>query len=244
MVYPAHLRERDMLGYYLHTWQFNALEWNVTFYRVPDEAQCARFAARLPPAFALAVKAHRDITHRPLDSATASLCTAFRAALAPLRTEHKLACVLLQFPYAFHDTAKHREHVRVCRAALSDLPLAVEFRHDSWNTVGTAAFLRKLAASFCAVDEPALTGLIPWTDFVTASLGYVRLHGRNRAWFTAGAKERYNYDYREVELQSLLQRIRIMAGATQKIFIFFNNCYMGRAVKNALAFRDMLQSAS
>jgi len=242
-VYPAHLSDRDMLGHYLHTWQFNALELNVTFYRMPNAAMCARLAARLPPAFTLTIKANRDITHRPLDNVTAAVCAAFHAALAPLRAEDKLACVLLQFPYAFHDTANHREHVRVCRAALGDLPLAVEFRHDSWNTTGAAAFLRELAISFCAADEPPLAGLIPWTDFVTAPLGYVRLHGRNRAWFTAGAKERYNYDYRDGELHALLQRIRTMAAATRKMLIFFNNCYMGRAVKNALAFRAMAQAA-
>lgn len=241
-VYPAHVSDREMLAYYLNEWQFNALELNVTFYRMPNAALLEAFAQRTPPQYQLAVKAYRDITHAAPGANPHQACTTFAGALAPLRQAGKLAAVLLQFPTAVHDTPATREQISRCRDWLGDLPLAVEFRHASWNTQCAADFLRTHGMAFCAADEPALPGLMPFTDFVTAPLGYVRLHGRNRAWFTADEKDRYNYDYSATELRALIARVRAMAAQTRKLLIFFNNCYMGRAVRNARTFRDLLRA--
>jgi uncharacterized protein YecE (DUF72 family) len=241
-VYPAHVSDREMLAHYLNEWQFNALELNVTFYRMPDAALLEAFAQRTPPQYQLAVKAYRDITHAAPGADPLQACAEFARALAPLRQADKLAAVLLQFPTAFHDTPAARDHLHVCQDELGDVPLAVEFRHVSWNTPAAAEFLRTQGMAFCAADEPALPGLMPFTDFVTAPLGYVRLHGRNRAWFTAGEKDRYNYDYSTMELRALIARVRAMAAQTKKLLIFFNNCHMGRAVRNARAFRDLLSA--
>jgi len=242
-VYPAHLSDRELLAYYLNEWQFNALELNFTFYRMPDAPLLEAFARRTPPGYHVAVKAFQAITHAPPGDATRAACTAFAGALAPLQQAGKLAAVLLQFPNAVHDTPAAREHICRCRDWLGDLPLAVEFRHASWNTPTAAAFLRAHALCFCAADEPALPGLMPFTAFVTAPLGYVRLHGRNQAWFSAGEKERYNYEYCATELGALAHRIRVMAAQTKKLLIFFNNCHMGHAVRNARTFRELLRAA-
>ncbi len=243
-VYPAHLSDRELLAYYLNEWQFNALELNFTFYRMPDAPMLEAFARRTPPQYQVAVKAFQAITHAPLSDATRDACGTFARAVAPLQHAGKLAAVLLQFPTAVHDTPAAREQISRCRDWLGDLPLAVEFRHASWNTPAAAEFLRSHGLCFCAADEPALPGLMPFTAFVTAPLGYVRLHGRNQAWFSAGEKERYNYDYRTSELSALLRRIRTMADQTKKLLIFFNNCYMGHAVRNARSFRELLRAAA
>jgi len=242
-VYPAQLSERGMLAYYLDTFKFNALELNFTFYHMPTAAQMASFVARVPPRYQLAVKAHQSLTHHRGDMHDAPACAAFRDALVPLRDAHTLAAVLLQFPFAFHRTPAHCDWLRICRERFPDDPLAIEFRHNSWHVPETDALLRELGCAYCMVDAPARRGLMPLHCADTGPLLYVRLHGRNRAWFTAGEKERYNYNYSDEELRDILRRVRTLADQTKKILVFFNNCYMGRAVTNALRFRQLLSEA-
>ena len=242
-VYPARLKPRETLAYYLNEFHFTALELNVTFYRMPTSDFLGKFVARTPPAFPLAVKVHRDITHMPAPHPSREAATLFMDAIAPLREAGKLAALLLQFPYSFHRTAAHCDYVKECRDAFPDVPLAVEFRHDSWHTNDIPPMLRDSGMSLCAVDEPRIQKLMPFSTRVTSPLGYVRLHGRNRAWFTAGEKERYNYDYSSRELDDIVSRIRSIAAQTQKVLVFFNNCYMGRAVKNAYAVRERMAQA-
>jgi len=90
------------------------------------------------------------------------------------------------------------------------------------------------------VDEPALPRLMPFMPNVTASIGYVRLHGRNRKWFSASREERYNYLYSEAELESFVTPVRKIGEETEKTYVFFNNCHGGQAVKNGLMFKKML----
>lgn len=242
-VYPAQLSERAMLAYYLKEFKFNTLELNFTFYRMPSAAHLAHFAARVPPRYQLAVKAHQSLTHAQYDARDTSAFTAFTDALEPLRETQTLAAVLLQFPFSFHRTPAHCDWVRVCRERFINDPLAVEFRHDSWCVPETDTLLRELNCAYCIVDEPALRRLMPLHCADTGPLLYLRLHGRNRAWFAAGEKERYNYNYSDAELRDILRRVRALADQTKKILVFFNNCYMGRAVTNALRFRELIHEA-
>jgi uncharacterized protein YecE (DUF72 family) len=87
------------------------------------------------------------------------------------------------------------------RDLLAGEPLFVEFRHDSWLTPELEPALRERKIGYCAVDEPALPGLLPPVTMVTAEDAYVRFHGRNTAtWWGAvdpaaeGAP--HDYDYR------------------------------------------------
>ena len=43
---------------------------------------------------------------------------------------------------------------------LEELPLFVEFRHDSWDAPDLAEFMREKRLGFCSVDEPDLPGLL------------------------------------------------------------------------------------
>jgi len=239
-VYPAHLSDRELLPHYLNVWKFNALEINVTFYRMPTARMLASFDERTPPDYQLAIKVFRELTHVPHTEAPRAQAAEMSAALQPLRDSGKLAALLFQFPYSFKHTRENRDYLRVCRALFPADPLVVEFRNASWHTPETDELLRELDCAYCAVDEPQLRGLVPFHDAVTSPLGYARLHGRNEHWFTAGEKERYNYDYSDRELRDLFTRIRRMAEQTRKMLIFFNNCYMGRAVKNAMHMRQLV----
>jgi uncharacterized protein YecE (DUF72 family) len=63
----------------------------------------------------------------------------------------------------------------------------------------------------------------------------VRFHGRNaqKWWQHEQAHERYDYLYSEEELKEWVPKIRELEANTDKLFLFFNNHYEGKAPRNA-----------
>ena len=162
------------------------------------------------------------------------------AALQPLAEAGKLACVLAQFPYSFHPTPDNRAYLGWLRDGLGDLPAVIELRHADWVTPATFELLRSLGLGFCCVDEPRLRGLLPPVAVATGPVAYVRFHGRNAAkWYNHDqAWERYNYTYTAAELQEWAPKIRTLDAEAALTLVYFNNHYVGQAVKGA---RDLGQ---
>jgi uncharacterized protein YecE (DUF72 family) len=195
-------------------------------------------AAQTPPGFVVTVKAHQDMTHH--GERDPRVYAAFLQALQPLVDAGKFDGVLLQFPFGFRNERASRDHVVLLRERLPGMRLWAEFRHESWASPETLDFLRGLSVGFTAVDEPALPGLMPaWTG-ASSDAGYVRFHGRNRETWWNGGDRRYDWEYTAQELGEWLERIRAIAEATDHTYVFFNNCYMGRAVKGARLLRKLL----
>ena len=63
---------------------------------------------------------------------------------------------------------------------------------------------------------------------------FVRFHGRN----TSGHYW-YNYLYTKKELEPWIDKVRKLKDQTKKLRIYFNNHYGGKAVINALQFKEM-----
>ena len=84
---------------------------------------------------------------------------------------------------------------------------------------------------------------MPFIKEVTSDIGYLRFHGRNTHWFNATVDERYNYQYSDEELRAFIPEIKEMNRKSEKMFIFFNNCHAGFAVKNALSLLNLLNKA-
>src|SRR2546423_3106887 len=59
--YPAKLPANEMLRFY--TTQFDSVEINNTFYRMPDEKMLAAWSEEVPDGFAFSLKAPRRISH-------------------------------------------------------------------------------------------------------------------------------------------------------------------------------------
>lgn len=244
--YPPGTRPADFLAHYAG--QFEAVEVNATYYRLPEAAMFERMVAKTPPGFRFVVKLNRAMTHeRSLDPA---LYRGFLAALGPLKAAGRYDGLLAQFPWGFRRTADHRRHLAALRARLADEPLFVEFRHDSWLTPALEPSLREHRIGFCAVDEPRLPGLLPPVTMVTAEDAYVRFHGRNAAnWWGrgeggergAGGGDRYDYDYREEELREWVAKVAALAEQARRTYLFFNNCHAGQAARNAKLMQELLR---
>lgn len=247
-VYPPGLKKGQWLAFYERDLGFKALELNYTYYRMPSARTLEGLSRKTSADFEFSVKAHQDMTHNISDKSTGKLMdtsavfTSFYRGLEPLIQDNKLACVLLQFPYAFRPTEEHLAYLRRARDLLADGNLVVEFRNRAWLTDETFCFLRAHDLGYCAVDEPRLKGLVPFASEVTSAVGYLRFHGRNRNWFNAPMAVRYNYLYCDEELQEFIEPAHRMASHAQKLMVFFNNCHMGQAARNALTFARMLTS--
>jgi uncharacterized protein YecE (DUF72 family) len=73
-------------------------------------------------------------------------------------------------------------------------------------------------------------------------LYYMRLHGRNAEqwWKHDHPDERYNYLYSPGELEHVVDTVNTVSRLVQKIYIYFNNHFAGKAVANAAWLRHRL----
>jgi uncharacterized protein YecE (DUF72 family) len=245
-VYPTDLPRQEMFNYYQKL-GFEALELNFTYYQLPTARTIQGLVSRSSSSFIFAVRSHQDMTHRlwtdqerKIWKENRGVFIKFREGLDPLIAAGQLGAILLQFPYFFWPKRESFEYLERCREYLPDLPVCVEFRNKAWARESTFRFLKEHHLGFAVVDEPPLPPLMPLVPRVTSALGYLRLHGRNTAWFKADKAERYHYNYTLTELESFVPVIRKMAREAPICFIFFNNCHRGYAAKNALLFKEML----
>jgi len=224
---------------------FDTNEINSTFYRIPDARQTADWARRVAfnARFRFTAKLYRGFTHEK--EAGSADEQAFRAAMAPLAGEDRLGAVLVQFPFSFHDAPESRAVLERILEQFASLPLAVEFRHASWDREDVERILADHGAAFVNIDQPAISSNLGATNRVTASFAYYRFHGRNaEKWFGETTnEERYNYLYRQSELEPWAERIQKSAGrATLKggVYAILNNHFRGQAVTNALMLQKEL----
>jgi uncharacterized protein YecE (DUF72 family) len=226
------LRRDDYLPYYAT--QFNALELNFTYYQMPSGGQLKAMIAKTERKVQFSVKGNQNFTHH------IELCTwktevkNFRCALTPLLTENLLSSVLLQFPQSFHYEKDTRHYLSNLIAEFVDIPLVVEFRHNSWLTERVFQGLRDRSVALCACDMPELKNLPVFNAVVTSGLAYMRFHGRNaQNWHGTNSRDRYFYDYPDAALAAYKPKLLAMQSKSKTLQIFFNNHAKAAAALNA-----------
>jgi uncharacterized protein YecE (DUF72 family) len=238
--YPPDIRKGDMLSYYAKN--FNVVEVNSSYYRIPHPAVFFQMEKKTPPGFEFFVKANQAMTHE--GKTDKGLYDSFLEACRPFKEAGKFRGVLAQFPWSFRPGDKGTDLLRKMRENLGDTPLIVEFRNDAWVTEETFALLEKENISYCAVDEPKLKGLVPPVVRYTAEPGYVRFHGRNaKNWWRGsggGGGDRYDYDYNEAELREWVGRVFELSNKAKSTYLFFNNCHAGQAARSAKLMERLL----
>jgi len=175
--YPDDLPARKMLEFYRKN--FNTVEINNTFYRMPDEAVLEGWAEQVPPDFKFVLKAPRRITHfRKLDDPE-SVSHLFKVAAV---LGKKLGPVLFQLPPFL------RKDIASLKKFLDSLPsghrAAMEFRHASWFDDEIFGLMRKKNAALCVADadDDIEVPLVQTADFA-----YFRL--RRPDYSTRGLEE-------------------------------------------------------
>lgn len=241
-VYPAGTQIHEYLPYY--STLFPAVELNFSYYRMPERDQMGRILEESQNRLIFSVKAHESLTHRVDPAQWQEKATRFCKALEPLAAVGKLGTILLQFPFSFHYEVDQRRYLDTLLKSLKDFPVAVEFRNSQWFNNRVIEGLRQRGICLVSLDMPALKGLPPVMDTVTASFAYLRLHGRNgETWWGSDGAERYNYLYNDQELQFFVDRIKLLLTHTERLFVFFNNHRRGQAVQNGLRLISLLKKA-
>ena len=176
--YPEKMAERDMLRYYGE--RLPTVEINNTFYRMPSPTVLEHWAGEVPAHFRFTLKAPRRITH---EKRLVDCADHVSALVERSRTlGDKLGALLFQLPpFLKIDVGRLAAFLVLVPAGT---PVAVEFRHDSWQHESTYAALAARGAMLCVTDTDE--GDTPF--FATAPTGYVRLRRTHyeddelRAW--------------------------------------------------------------
>ncbi|MGO0121995.1 DUF72 domain-containing protein [Desulfothermobacter acidiphilus] len=226
--YPAELRSAEWLPFYAR--EFNAVELNVTFYRLPRPSTWDRWRQSTPPSFSFAVKGHRSITHWKRLHGAEEEMERFLHLAAHL--EGKLAVILWQLPPGL--SLKLQTLEDFCRSLQrSSAPLgcrhAFEFRHSSWFCLEVYELLRRYNFALCWADAPRW----PRVEEVTADFIYLRFHGHDQL---------YASSYPTETLSRWARIISQQLKAGKDVYAFFNNDAGGYAVANARELRELVKS--
>ena len=124
--YPPEVHQDEWLSYYAS--KLPAVEINNTFYRMPRKHVVETWRDSVPESFRFVIKASRRITHQSrLNNAAES--TGYLLERAELLGD-RLGAVLFQLPPFMRCDL---DRLRSFQDLLPDsLPVAFEFRHDSW----------------------------------------------------------------------------------------------------------------
>ncbi len=235
--YRTGIQAQEMLPYYSS--QFDTVELNYSFYRLPTVKTSAGMVRKTPAGFTFFAKIHQSVSHEN----DLGCVAAFKEGLEPLRISGKLAGLLLQFPQRFHNNRENRKHLMRSIHKFKEYPLAVEFRHRSWSNTTVNQYLHDHNVSLVAVDVPQIYSLYPKTTITTGDLGYIRLHSRNRDNWYLGGEERYDYNYSQEEMEEWLPVLDAFSERVRNVFVFFNNCRRGQAAANARAMKRIITAS-
>jgi uncharacterized protein YecE (DUF72 family) len=235
---------------------FPVVEVDASFYAVQPIRNAEKWVKETPKDFKFIVKAYQGMTgHQRGDipfETKEEMFNAFKESLSPYLQAEKLAMVLLQFPPWFDCTRDNVAYIRYCKEQLNDLPLALEFRHQSWYAPQfrdkTLTFMKEQGWIHSICDEPqAGEGSVPRVlESTHEEATLIRFHGRNvHGWNKTGSGDewrevRYLYRYNEAELKEWIPHIHKLHEASEDVYILFNNNSGGDAADNAKQLIGML----
>jgi uncharacterized protein YecE (DUF72 family) len=223
--YPENIPARDHLAFYASN--FNTVEINATFYRLPPEAMVLGWRERAPRGFIYAVKGSRFITHmKKLKVEPESIDIFFdRARLL----RECLGPILWQLPPNLRHDPERLD------TFLSRLPAkfryAVEFRHPSWINEETFDVLRRRNTAHVSLSSMAM----PLNLTVTTDFAYIRFHGLQGG---------FAHDYTREELAPWAEHCRAALRNKLTVYAYFNNDANTRALGNAKMLIELITAGN
>jgi len=205
---------------------FSCVEINSSFYRPHKPETYARWAESVPEDFRFAAKLPRTITHDARLRDAEGLLDAFLPGV--LMLGQRLGVLLVQLPPSLRFDAAQAEHFFGHCAAAWPGVWACEPRHASWFTAEAKALLARFAVTRVGAD-PALSPAAA-TPLPQAGLGYWRLHGSPKIYYSAYGAE---------ALDALAADLG--EAPLTEAWCIFDNTAEGEALPNALALRDRLE---
>lgn len=198
--YPQKLAQTKFLSHYAH--QLNTVEVNLTFRQLLKETTAQKWIAETPENFRFGIKAHQVITHIKRLKNTADFLSRFFSTVEPLARAAKLGPILFQLPPNMKaDGQLLGDFLAILPRAV---PVAFEFRHESWFADDIFSVLKEHNRALCIAEtEERIT-----PDVVTADFAYYRYR-----------KPEYSAD----ERAAMLRRIDEHLAAGRNAFAYFKH---------------------
>ena len=213
--YPNKTAPKDYLKYY--SLQFNTVEIDSTFYRIPTEVTVENWRKQVPEGFLFSLKFPQIITHTKMlkDCQYETKVFLDRADLLG----EKLGALLLQFPPNFNI-----EHLADLENFLKKLPInhlyVVEVRNQSWLNKEFYSILKSNNTALAWTDNP----LMAQNSELTTDFLYVRWEGdRKKVNGTLGKIEVEREEYLKLEAA----KIEPLVNKRVKVFGYFGKYYSG-----------------
>ena len=223
---------KDELTYY--STQFNSIELNTTFYRIPDVQLVENWRDKTPEDFKFFPKITNTISHYKRLKEVRSLVDEF--CLNVSHFEEKLGMVFLQL----HDNFTHKDFDRLKEFITSfpvGIPLAVELRNYSWfndEQISTElySFLEEKGITNIIVDTAGRRDLLHMR--LTTSTAFIRYVGANHPsdytrlddwveragnWFENGLENLYFFVHQNIEKESPLLSTYFIQKLNEKLHL-------------------------
>ena len=223
VVYPADASPRTWFARYAE--QFDTVEINNTFYRLPAASTVEQWAVQAPPGFCYAVKVGQFGSHRMKLADAASWLPRHLERVERLGSH--LGPNLVQLPPRWRRNAGRLDEL--LSVAPTSIRWAVEVRDITGLHDEVFEVLARHGAALCIHD---LIEDHPWER--TASWTYVRFHGPR------ALDAPYRGRYGAGRLDPIAERLRAWVDEGTDVFAYFNNDYEGHAVVDATHLRDRL----
>ncbi|WP_431470463.1 DUF72 domain-containing protein [Sphingosinithalassobacter sp. LHW66-3] len=223
--YPEELPVKRWFDFYAE--QFDTVEINNSFYRLPRPEVFAQWRAQAPAGFRFAVKANRYLTQAKRLKDPEEPIARMTTAVAPLA--ETLGPILYQLPPHMPVDLPRLE--QFLRQLPGNTAHVLEFRHKSWFTDSVLALLERFGASFCAHDMPQSES----PRWAAGPVAYVRFHG---------GTGKYSGRYPDERLLDWADWMATQRRAGRSVWAYFNNDAEADAVQDALTLKAMLRQAS
>jgi uncharacterized protein YecE (DUF72 family) len=220
--YPEGTRPAGMLPWYLR--DFDTVELNNTFYRLPTETAFDTWRESVPDDFVFAVKGSRFITHMiKLKDPNRGIVNFVPRAL---RLGKKLGPILWQLPPGWKVNVERLDEF------LTTLPKGVryafELRNESWMTDAVLEVLKKHHAAFCIYELAGYRSPLE----ITTDWSYIRLHGPTAF--------KYQGSYSNAQLEEWAAHIDAWKRRLDAVYVYFDNDDSAYAVTNALTLKEIV----
>ena len=213
--YPAKTASKNFLAYYSS--QFNTVEVDSTFYRMPSAQTVETWRMQTPEGFKFSLKFSQLITHVKALKDCQSETGAFLGRAELLK--EKLGPMLLQFPPTFTAT-RFADLAEYLKQLPKQHRYVVEVRHKSWLTPEFYDLLRENGVALAWAE----TAHKPETSEVTADFLYMRWEGDRKA--VNGLLGKVEAD-RKADLQVWAGKLKPYLGKGTEVFGYFGKYYSG-----------------
>jgi uncharacterized protein YecE (DUF72 family) len=214
--YPEKMKPADMLKFYGR--EFDSVEINYTFYRMPNAKTIEGWAGDTPEDFRFVLKAPKRITHEKRLKDFGDTLAVFVRLSSGL--EGRLGPLLFQLPPNLKKDLPRLE------AFLDEIPdaarAAFEFRHESWFDDDVLAALRTRGAALCIADSEKISAPV----VQTAAFSYFRLRDEG---------------YQDADIATWADRVRDASKAGE-VYVFFKHEESGKGPAFAKQMRALLDA--